>query len=274
MDDFNDYGEVVTGPGHGFKFAVALPTGLHSGVWEVGVRKKTRDAFLSIAGLTKHIKVSFHESGEWQFSMAWDTARHFVQRNSDRHMYKWSRPAPFAPGLTRGFYITVPRTEMRDDGVLPEDVRKAPDPGSNYWVSIDLLFADGRTPVNLSYPRGCFELGTLKFYDDSELRLVARPQPPDANAGAHIREARESILAGIEDNTLPGPGPGPGGTTRGLFFLPDASGTPGVIELAYTPMPREVLRICTSDEPARGKFVLYDGHPLDGQDQARRGEGR
>lgn len=255
----NDDNNNLLAPGHGFKFGVRIDDELKSGIWQIGTRKNTNDVYLSIAAIGEVLKVSFHESGKWQFSLTQDFAMQYVERNRDRHLAKWTRPKEFAKGWVRAFYITVPRTELRDhDGY--EDVRSAPDPEHDYWVTIDVWFTGSGTDVQVKYPDGAFVLGRLQLFGGGEVLVVARPQAPDASAAAHIRHTREGILRAIGEGKIPGGGPGPGGSTLAAIFLEAADGTPGFIEMAFTEQPTAVRRICLSNDLKSDNIAIYGTH--------------
>ncbi len=264
MEDDEYYGNILP-PGGGFRFAVGFPNGLRSSIWSVGTAKKTRDVYLYISAVSEVAKISLHASGQFQYSIHDHVAMQYVSRNADRHMVKWNRPKEFAPGWTRVFYITVPRTEMRYYDV-DSSVRLAPDPGGQSWVTIEVLFAEADNNVQLNWQDGAFVLGRIQLADGSGLLAVARPQRPDAGAASHMRAVREGALqAANEERASEGASVIDG--SAAAIFLEQEDGTLGVIELAFSEQPSEHRVICDSQDAVQA-VVDFSTLRRPGTDQA------
>jgi hypothetical protein len=99
------------------RFAVGSPNGPSSAIWLIWAKARDHerpaqsDVYLSTRPLAGSLKVSLHESGEWQYSF---TSQWMQQSAStatsltSRHVDRWQRPQEFAPGFTLAFQIVFP----------------------------------------------------------------------------------------------------------------------------------------------------------------------
>jgi hypothetical protein len=107
-------------PGAGLRFGVGSASGLRSSTYRVWTAKHSADVYITALPMAGTQKVSLHQTGEWQHSFLSEVAMKYVRKNSERHLEKWIRPKPIAEGWTRGYYVIIPRTELRyygSDGV-------------------------------------------------------------------------------------------------------------------------------------------------------------
>jgi len=92
-------------------------------------------------------KVSFHESGQCQWSMTseWKAKNQPTSPNQARHILKWTRPHPLPNRAARVFCIVVPETELRPISA-PEDLQKVqwlPPPATGHAMNVECYI----TPV-------------------------------------------------------------------------------------------------------------------------------
>src|SRR4030095_39708 len=85
---------------------IMLPLGVY------GRRQVSRMCTFAARSLGGVLKTSLHESGRWHVAYSQETFEKDVQgaisTQSDRFLEKWSRPAPFADGVTMAFRIVAP----------------------------------------------------------------------------------------------------------------------------------------------------------------------
>lgn len=137
--------------------------GPRSALWRVFTGRKTSDVYIGARAIAGEVRVSLHERGPWRFAFTEKHQRRprsFVPPEEDRARYKWSRPAEFAPGLTRAFLIVVASSELRAPRG-PDPLKKPavwlPPPPEGYEIDINLFFARNALPG--SWP-GKTKLGT------------------------------------------------------------------------------------------------------------------
>lgn len=92
-------GSFLALPGTGFRFAVGAPDGPKSSVYDIATAKNKSDVYLTAAALASTKKISFHESGVWQYSYISSVAMESFDRNADRRVERWSASEPFAPWM-------------------------------------------------------------------------------------------------------------------------------------------------------------------------------
>ena len=102
------------GPGGAIRFAVGSLTGPRSPTWRVWSAKNTADVYLAPRKNAGTAKISLHESGSWSDSyIKVEDARRWYGPDASRHIDLWQRPPDLHAGLTRGYTVIVPRTELR-----------------------------------------------------------------------------------------------------------------------------------------------------------------
>lgn len=228
-------------PGAGFRFGVGSASGLRSSVYRIWTAKRSADVYIAAVPMAGTQKVSLHQTGNWQHSFLSQVAMKYVHRNSERHLEKWVRPKPITDGWTRGYCVTIPRTELRyygSDGV--GDVRWADDPGPGHWVSIEIMLAEANINSTLILDDAIL-LGSLALSSGGGVTLVARRYKPEPDAAQKLGAYREICLRDRElsdfQKAVQGPVVGLHGHQR--------DGTRGVTEVAMTLPPPSVRVICT-----------------------------
>jgi hypothetical protein len=235
--------------------AVGSACGVHSSVWRIWTAKNRPDVYIASRSTAGTLKTSLHESGAWQHSLLSQVAMQYVERNAERHLDKWERPLAFGGGWRRGYYIIVPRTELRQTSEDVDEVRFAEDPGPGYWVSIEIVLAEPGTETTLAFEAGMV-LGSLRLSDGGGVAIVAIRHRPDPAAAQFVRRAREGILEAVargEESvrsvtSMESP-------VFSLFGI-QSDGTHGVIEVSLTLPPPEVRVICTGSAVADGPLAI------------------
>jgi len=95
-----------------FRFAVKSKNNLISSVWRLQLTKN--DVYLSVRCLMQTMKVSLHESGEWQISFTSEFVKKKEMKNQERHIEKWSNKNNITDGITLAFRICIPFSELRE----------------------------------------------------------------------------------------------------------------------------------------------------------------
>lgn len=109
------------------RFAVGSRAGPRSTIWKAWVQRD--EAYLSSRMFGSDVKVSFHSSGQCQWSCT-DTwvAKQPLARNADRHMVRWIVEPPIGSAAVLLFSVEIPISELREEAP-PNDSKKV------FWVS-------------------------------------------------------------------------------------------------------------------------------------------
>ena len=83
--------------------------------------EKHGDVYLGLRNIAGKIKISFHISGSWQFSL---TSEHFKKDNlgrENRHIAIWEKPEGNYNKMTLGFRVAIPHIELKErTGIINE----------------------------------------------------------------------------------------------------------------------------------------------------------
>jgi hypothetical protein len=91
-------------------FGLGNASEYHSAVWRLWVQGD--DVYLAARVQARFLKISLHTSGIWR--AAWTTESGLTEKTSgDRVLKRWSRPAEFLPGWTRGISVAIPNTNVK-----------------------------------------------------------------------------------------------------------------------------------------------------------------
>jgi len=227
-------------PGEGFRFAVGSVDGPKSTIYRIWTQKNKPDLFLAGIPTAGVMKVSFHESGQWQHSFLSQVAMEYVSTNAERHVDKWQRPAPLTPGWTQCYCITVPRTELRYTNVDVADVRWAGDPGHGYWITLHIVLRDPEITSTLAWDDGLL-LGNLLLANGGSATVLAQRFRPKQELAQKIAKYRDFLLGSEEIQSQMR---GMDAPVVGLYGASEA-GVRGVTELSMGIPPPEVRVICT-----------------------------
>ena len=187
------------------------------------------------------MKVSFHESGQWQHSYLSNGAMQYVDTYADRHVDRWEQPPPFVAGLRRGYRVSVPHTELRlkaDDG--DAQVRWIPDPGADFWVNIHVFFQAPEFAAAVVWNEGLL-VGELRLHDGGKAIVVAQRVKPEPAHAVLLAQYRDMVLQNLRDQGFADRFPDP----VALMYGCDDDGTRTVTELALTP-PVGFTPICSA----------------------------
>lgn len=251
----NDVGAIgpMLSAGSAIRVAVAGPQPLRSSVWRIWGSPNKDDVYIAPRAAASQFKVSLHESGEWQQSLTSEATMRYVERNQLRHLENWKRPDPEGGVFTRGYFILIPRTELRDHDEGTDDVRFAPDAGPNKWVSIEIYLVSLSGQVELGSGSG-IELGRIALPSGGFVWIVAKATPPVRDIATAMRKQREAILNTINEGD---PYVGrianeePGYPTIALPIT-RIDGTHGTVEMAFSEPPQDVRIICCSNDTEVG----------------------
>lgn len=94
------------------RFAVGSRHGLRSTIWKAWVQGD--EGYLATRMFGKYQKVSFHSSGQCQWSCTDEWVRQQEgRRNSDRHIVRWAMAEPHSGQATLIFRVDIPVSEVR-----------------------------------------------------------------------------------------------------------------------------------------------------------------
>lgn len=101
------------------RFAVGSRLGQRSTIWKVWVQGE--EAYLASRMFNRYQKVSFHSSGQcqWSFTDTW-VAEQNGRRNSDRHIVRWRMPEAQSGQAILAFKIEIPMSELRPQSPLTD----------------------------------------------------------------------------------------------------------------------------------------------------------
>lgn len=109
------------------RFAVGSRHGQRSTIWKAWTQGD--EAYLATRMFGKYQKVSFHSSGQCQWSRTDEWVKeHEDRRNSDRHFVRWEAPESQNGQATLVFKVDIPMSEIREMPP-PTDNKKV------FWVS-------------------------------------------------------------------------------------------------------------------------------------------
>jgi len=165
------------------RFGVGTSTEYRSAIWGLWVKDKGNEVSLAARVLGGHIKLSMHWSGNWR--LAWTKQSGILAPGStDRVEERWTRPAEFLPGWTRGPAVIVPAVDIRqsfsrraEKKVKPVVWSPAPRPG--YSHRFVLLFGAAGVPHKAwqSVVSPGALLGSIKLLDGQTVLLTRYEAP-------------------------------------------------------------------------------------------------
>lgn len=255
-DEERPDGFSATPPGEGFKFAVGQPGGFKSTIHKIFSSRNSSDVYLVTIPTSGVMKVSFHESGVCQHSYLSDVAMQYVERNSERHVDRWSMPTPFAGGWRRAYNVTLPRSELREYE-LPESesvsIRWIEDPGRGYWVNIHIVIRDPEPQVYLTVD-DAVRVGELRLNNGGVVVVFANRFKPTAEQAKAVARYRDMFLANEETRLRIS---GTENPVAGLYGYDD-DGVRGVTEISMTAPPVGFTEICAGQyEPLETPAIRF-----------------
>ena len=147
------------------RFAVGDPAGARSAVWRLWTSRTKSDVYVSARALTSILKISLHESGDWQHAFTDTRGMAHVPPGQDRALARWYRPPEFEPGLTRAFEIIIPASEVTKSpylewdknfrpGYADKEIVWVPPPPEGYATHFAVLFssAEGTAATLPAWP--------------------------------------------------------------------------------------------------------------------------
>jgi hypothetical protein len=146
------------------RFAVGSRLGQRSTIWKAWVQGE--EAYLATRMFGKYQKVSFHATGQCQWSCTdeW-VMQQEGRRNSDRHIVRWRMPEPQSDQAALVFKVDIPMSELRSSPP-PADKKKV------FWV------AGAPSEVTVRF---VFFIAPTSEHD---------PAPPDTEARQHLFSLR------------------------------------------------------------------------------------
>ena len=173
-------------------FAVGSPSGLRSSEWVVAA--SGGDVYITGAGLGNTLKVSLHESGQWQSAFV----REFFDKKPDwleaqtRAMSRWVRPRPLGANVTLAFRLLVPVSELDhwENAQSSSDVRWVAPPENGLvefqvWVRRGPKNDEGEWPGKTG--RGTTLLGELPLGHADAVVVTYLFEPPTRHIEMQLR---------------------------------------------------------------------------------------
>ncbi|MFF0773064.1 hypothetical protein ACFYUK_29530 [Nonomuraea wenchangensis] len=187
---------VALGPGTQVRFRVREGDRLGSS-WSILTVKGKGDVYVTHREAGHLLKTSFHESGQWHFSVTRE-GRTKLQKGESPYLGVVKEHAEIVSGWIHAMRITVARSELREG--YNEQVRKKPTveiPSRPEMdaVSIDLLLGtEQAAPLHIE---NAFPVAFMKRGDGGQVIVVARPmlldEPIPIAMSARIEQVRRDL---------------------------------------------------------------------------------
>jgi hypothetical protein len=208
------------------RFCVGTPGGARSAVWRLWATKN--DVYLFFREVSDEVKVSLHETGEWQLAITHD----YVMRTDNpalvdggRFFEKWNRPAERRPGVTIAMRLLIPSTAVNippgvqgeppdEQGNRRRETRLVAPPPSGWYTVVTVAFTNQQ--MTERWPgrsQGTKPIGQLRLPNGEQVWLVAHetetiPLTQDpADLEEQVRQTTAQIASGrnIHLASLPWP---------------------------------------------------------------------
>ena len=209
------------------RFAVGSRAGVRSTIWKAWIHGD--EAYLATRMFGADVKVSFHSSGQcqWSYTDSWVSKQPNV-RNADRHMVRWQVDQPTTDQALLLFRVEIPMSELRQE-FPPKDKKKV------FWVTSAPAESTVRFLLYLTRPSPSEPLransAQMKHLSSLRMRnerwLVIFVELISLS-GRDIDEARKVLIADLIEAGIP---PKPE-HRAGLFIQPPSEGgAHGFLEL-------------------------------------------
>jgi hypothetical protein len=189
-------------PGGTLRFGVEDPaTGLRSAQYRAWSTKTTDDVYVAGRDAGGWIKVSLHQSGQWQhgFTRNAENDGWVSDPGASRHFQRWPRPPELAPGITLALRILVPTSQLRPGPASRSKDRPSctvPPPPNAPAVSFDLYLVAADAPV-VQFQQAA-PVGSLRLPSGTVAQVVALPTQlggnPEEVFQPELAEARQAAL--------------------------------------------------------------------------------
>ena len=197
--------------------------------WSIETALYSGDVYLSHREGARWVKTSFHESGQWHYSVT--EAGLSLDPDVPAYLGVIKEHGEIAPGWLLAMRITVGRAELRAEWieqVRDRQVVDIPADASFDAVSIDVLLgAAGAATIRIDH---AFLVGELARSDGGSAVVIARPMNIDApvrvDLARQIREVTEGLHAHGWDGST---------ASRLVIFGGDADGHLRQVEVAVDP---------------------------------------
>ena len=194
----------VMPPGSTLRFRVKEPNGRFGSSWSIKTAPNSSDVYLSHREGARWIKTSFHESGQWHFSVT--AAGQGLAPEVPAYFGVITDHSEIAPGLLHAMRITVARDELRpawSEAVSSRDVTDIPTDRNFDAINLDIFLRNPGTPDALF--EHAHVVGQLQTLDQGSVIVVARPMdfelPLRVALAPEIHEAISGARASGWDGT-------------------------------------------------------------------------
>lgn len=194
-----------------------------------------KDIYVTTRPLGGVVKISLHDTGEWQFSFTSEFVEKMMSTNQwdlqSRHIRRWKRPAEVAPGVTIALRIYIAESELR---LLPWTSKKkvywVPKPKQGHAVEFLLLITSPSAKVS-SWPgkngAGTIPLTKKDFKNGETCWLLYRFVQVPASVNRILDEARKRIPESVTKQFA-----AEEGITRAVVFGSEKDGSKVLYEIA------------------------------------------
>lgn len=222
--------QVMLSPGLQVRFRVEEGDKAGSS-WSIQTVKGKGDVYAIHREGGRQLKTSFHESGQWHFSVMPKGRARLGERES-AYLGVVKEHEEIAPGWLHAMRITVPRSELRDgyeEQVRQRVVVNVPVDPEMDAVSIDLLLGDeNAAPLRVDH---AFLIAHMKRGDGGQALILARPMLLGESLHVGMSAQISEIRRGLRDQGWDGTSP----TRAVIIGYDETRGFHRQIEIAIDP---------------------------------------
>ncbi len=186
------------------RFGVKDNNGRRSSSWKLWSNRS--DIYMSARPLRGTVKLSLHESGNWQLSFTSEFVRkvpkHF--ETMPRHISLWQKPREVEPGVTVACRIHIPVAELRmlgeEEGKNSRHVRWVSAPADDLSIQFLVVITE-RTASFQKWPGevdpALLLVGKIILPDERSVWVLYREQPVNPDVPKLIDSARGRLRHGV-----------------------------------------------------------------------------
>lgn len=169
-----------------FKFCIGTPEGRRSTVWKVWVN--SQDVYLQSRMMGSEAKLSFHASGQAQFTLTDIWVKRTGAKNTNRHLSRWTIPQLVNDEAVHIFQIIFPESELHQAGIPRKSSQihwiASPQCEHVKVIACYVSKSDGNVLKTRLFP--CEHLETLQLVNARYFVMIIREEP--------IKEETKKIL--------------------------------------------------------------------------------
>ena len=144
--------------------------GAHGQIWKINSKPYTNDVYLAAKIRDEHVKISFHQSGQWHYKLSEKVLKQYPELNKYQGISR--KRSEIANGWLYMGRIFVPKASLIDGNPTSEAVFQVPINPKFNSVSIEIFMQKEKAPP-LKIDDGC-GIAQMKLPDGKLVAIVAR----------------------------------------------------------------------------------------------------